>query len=69
MAYEERHRLRAMLAADELDAFEERAAIFECCAGLNRSQAEQRAFEEVRRPALALSAPLPALALAYPRLV
>lgn len=69
MAYEERQRLRAMLAADELDAFAERAAIFECCAGLNRSQAEQRAFEEVRRPALALSAQLPALASACPRLV
>lgn len=69
MAYEERRQLRAMLTAEERDAFEERAAICEFEAGLKRPQAEQRAFDELRRPAAALSAQLPSLASAYSGLV
>lgn len=51
MAYEMRRGLRAQLVAEELDAFEERAAILEFEAGLSRSRAEQLAHEQTRNRA------------------
>lgn len=55
MAYEVRRDLRVQLSADELDAFEERAAILEFEGGIPRPRAEQLAYEQQRRLTLSLS--------------
>lgn len=49
MAWMQRQTLRQQLTAEELDAFEERAAILEWDGRLDRAHAEQQAFEDLRK--------------------
>ena len=69
MAYEERRRVRAQLSADELDAFEERAAIIEYDAGFGRTKAEQQAVDQLRKPATTSKARPSSVASPHPWIV